>query len=109
MPERKLTILMADNDAGRRAFARDAFESMPVLFQFIVDGLHLSAYLLFHSMCDDGVCSPPDLILLNLCMPGWGEKEAFAAIQANSCLKSVPVVSYRNNEEVCALLYTVIL
>jgi CheY-like chemotaxis protein len=43
----------------------------------------------------------PNLIILDLNMPKMGGKEALAAIQADSCLRSIPVIVLTTSDEEC--------
>jgi two-component system response regulator len=68
----------------------------------VEDGLELLDYLLCQGKYNDGSRFPrPDLILLDLNMPRMSGKEALAAIQADSCLRSIPVIILTTSREEC--------
>jgi two-component system, response regulator len=99
----KLVILMADDDADDRMFVRQAFEGKPVEIRSVEDGLELLDYLLCRGKYNggNGRYPRPDLILLDLNMPKMGGKEALAAIQADPCLRSIPVIILSTSQEHC--------
>lgn len=102
MPKRKLTILMADDDADDQMMVREAFHGRPVEVETVENGIELLDCLLcrgkFRSV---GLFPRPDLILLDLNMPQMNGREAIAAIQADSCLRSIPVVILTTSREEC--------
>jgi CheY-like chemotaxis protein len=100
--KRKLTIVMADDDPDDRMFVRAAFEGKPVEVRSVVDGQELMDYLLCKGEYRNSALFPrPDLIILDLNMPKMGGKEALAEIQADSCLKSIPVIILTTSQEEC--------
>ena len=102
MQKRKLTILMADDDAEDRLLVDEAFKGKPVDVKFVANGIELLDYLLCREQYKDVSQYPrPDLILLDLNMPKMGGKEALAEIQADSCLKSIPVIILTTSQEEC--------
>ena len=102
MPSRRLTVLMADDDEDDRMFVREAFASMPVNVKAVENGLELLDYLLCRGKYRSAHLFPrPDLIILDLNMPKMGGKEALAAIQADSCLRSIRVIVLTTSHEEC--------
>jgi CheY-like chemotaxis protein len=102
MAKRELTISLADDDAGDRMFVREAFEGKPVEVKSVVDGEELLEYLLCKGKYRNGALFPrPDLIILDLNMPKMGGREALAEIQADSCLRSIPVIILTTSREEC--------
>ena len=102
MPTRTLTILMADDDPDDQLFIREAFHALPVDIRSVEDGRELLDYLLCKGKYKSVNAFPrPDLILLDLNMPKMSGKEALAEIQADSCLKSIPVIILTTSQQEC--------
>jgi CheY-like chemotaxis protein len=93
--QRRLVVLMADDDEDDQMFAQDAFEEsgLPHNLDFVNDGEALIAYL-NHCLESDEPSSTqlPDLILLDLNMPRKDGREALREIKANPRLRHIPVV-----------------
>jgi CheY-like chemotaxis protein len=97
----RLVILLADDDADDRMPVREAFEGKPVEVKSVVDGQELLDYLLCKGEYRNASLFPrPDLIILDLNMPKMGGKEALAEIQADSRLRSIPVIIKMRSPEV---------
>lgn len=94
-PQKRLVILMADDDADDRLLAREAMHESRVLNElyFVEDGVQLLRYLRGDDEFSDRQAYPmPGLILLDLNMPKMDGREALAQIKADSGLRRIPVV-----------------
>ena len=81
---------------------REAFEGKPVEVKSVVDGQELLDYLLCKGEYRNTALFPrPDLIILDLNMPKMGGKEVLAEIQADSRLRSIPVIILTTSRETC--------
>ena len=90
-----ITILMADDDADDRMFAKEALEKARLGndLRFVEDGEELMGYLRHHGKYTDQSDSPlPDLILLDLNMPKMDGREALKEIKEEPLLRRIPVV-----------------
>ena len=92
---RPITILMADDDADDRMFAKDALEEARLandLF-FVENGEELLDYLYHRGKYLELNGSPnPGIILLDLNMPKKDGREALKEIKEDDGLKRIPVV-----------------
>lgn len=92
---RNVTIVMADDDAEDREFAREALEEARVAnpLHFVEDGEQLLDYLkrrgAFAHLEGQAL---PGLILLDLNMPRMDGREALARIKDDPDLRRIPVV-----------------
>ncbi|MCH7652169.1 MAG: response regulator [Chloroflexi bacterium] len=92
---RAITILMADDDADDRMFAKDALEEARLAndIHFVEDGEELMDYLRHQGKFAELNGSPkPGLILLDLNMPRKDGREALKEIKEDDDLKRIPVV-----------------
>ena len=92
---RAITILMADDDADDRMFAKDALEEARLAndIHFVEDGEELMDYLRHQGKFAELNGSPkPGLILLDLNMPRKDGREASKEIKEDDDLKRIPVV-----------------
>lgn len=92
---RKMTILMADDDADDRMMAREAFEASKISndLHFVENGEELMAYLRREGKYADPRVSPrPGIILLDLNMPKKDGREALVEIRADPDLRRIPVI-----------------
>ena len=90
-----ITILMADDDADDRMFAKDALEEARLTndIHFVEDGEELMDYLHHRGKFSELNGSPkPGLILLDLNMPRKDGREALKEIKEDDDLKRIPVV-----------------
>jgi CheY-like chemotaxis protein len=94
-PRKPVTILMADDDADDRDFARSAMEEGRLAneLRFVEDGEELLDYLHRRGRYADPKDSPrPGLILLDLNMPRKDGREALREIKGDPALRHIPVV-----------------
>ncbi len=90
-----ISILMADDDADDRMFAKDALEEARLAndLHFVEDGEELMDYLHHRGKYAELNGSPnPGLILLDLNMPKKDGREALKEIKEDVELKRIPVV-----------------
>ncbi|MCF8061133.1 MAG: response regulator [Deltaproteobacteria bacterium] len=95
--ESEHVILMVDDDPDDHFLARDTLESLrlPVCLQEAGDGEELLDYLFQRGRFADRSSSPrPDVILLDLSMPGMDGKEALARIRSMPELSDMPVIIF---------------
>lgn len=90
-----ITILIADDDLDDRAWIEQAFIESGVKTQlyYVQDGNELLQYL--HKQgrfSSPGVAPPPDLILLDLNMPGKDGRQALVELKAEPDIRRIPVV-----------------
>jgi CheY-like chemotaxis protein len=92
---RSVTILVADDDPDDRMLMKEALEENRLSndLRFVRDGEELMDYLHHRGRFADPVDSPrPGLILLDLNMPRKDGREALREINADPCLRRIPVV-----------------
>jgi len=93
--KRPITILMADDDSEFREMTQAAFLESGVgnVLRFVEDGEELLQYLRGEGPFGEPKPVPrPDLILLDLNMPGMGGREALAEIRNDPDLRGIPVI-----------------
>jgi len=88
----KRTILMADDDEDDCLLVKEAFEEcgQPGELRFVGDGIELMEYLHRLGKYRDAPC--PDLILLDLNMPGKDGRQALIEIKSDRRLRRTPIV-----------------
>lgn len=92
---KRMTILMADDDADDRMFTREAWEKTSTTgnLLFVKDGEELMDYLYRRGTYAQPSRAPrPDLILLDLNMPKVDGREALRTIKTDPRLRQIPVV-----------------
>ena len=94
-PPKRTTIIIAAEDEGRIATLRAALRraDRPVQVETIDDGLGLMARLL------DLEVETPDLLLLDLDLPGMNPDEMLGAIEVDPRLRRIPVIVLSSGEE----------
>ncbi len=94
-------ILMADDDPDDHFLARDTLESLqlPVSLQQALNGEELLDYLLQQGRFSDRNAPRPDVVLLDLSMPGMNGKEALSRIRATPELQEMPVVIFTTSRD----------
>ncbi len=93
------TVLMADDDAEDCWLATEAFaeSGAKAAFSCVLDGIELVKYLTEHSRSE--AKRLPDLILLDLNMPGKDGREALIEIKSDPALQHIPIVVLTTSEE----------
>lgn len=89
------TLLLADDDPDDRLLVRDALEEgrLTVDLRLVEDGEELMDYLHRRGRYSEPSNSPhPDLILLDLKMPGKSGHQALEEIKATPELRRIPIV-----------------
>jgi len=85
------TVVMADDDADDCFMATEAFREAGIVAAFacVADGIELLDHLWEGSRSETGL---PDLILLDLNMPGRNGTDTLVEIRSNAAFKHIPVV-----------------
>jgi CheY-like chemotaxis protein len=95
--EHEHVILMVDDDPDDHFLARDTLESLrlPVCFREAMDGEELLDYLFQRGrFAECGSAPKPDVILLDLSMPGMDGKEVLSRIRSLPGLREMPVIIF---------------
>jgi len=95
LPTKKITILMADDDADDRLMTQEAFDESRLSndLRFVEDGAELMDYLYRRGKYINPVDAPrPGLILLDLNMPKKDGREALREMKSDPKLKNIRVV-----------------
>ena len=89
---RPIEILMIDDNPGDVALTRRALERCKIanVLNVVADGESAIAYLKRREGYEDSVT--PQLIMLDLNLPGMDGREVLEAIKADPALRSIPVV-----------------
>ena len=93
------TVLMVDDDVEDCWLATEAFaeSGAKAAFACVLDGIELMKNLTEHSLSE---AKPlPDLILLDLNMPGKDGREALIEIKSDPALQHIPIVILTTSEE----------
>jgi CheY-like chemotaxis protein len=93
---KQAVILVVEDDLGDQILIRQALEDVPVGKEILVasDGDE-ALEVLRNSGWQSGEATPlPDVILLDLNMPGMGGRELLAKLKSDPALKAVPVVIF---------------
>ena len=94
-------ILMADDDEDDILLARDAFERGKIIndFRTVESGEELLDYLKREGAYSAPASAPrPDIILLDLNMPGIDGREALKEIKADPELRCIQIVVFTTSE-----------
>ena len=98
----KKVILMAEDDEDDRFLLENAANELtfPIEVSFVKDGEQLLDYL-SHIKEDtrSSPTNPPDLILLDINLPGKNGLEALESIKTNESLRSIPVVIWSTSSQ----------
>jgi CheY-like chemotaxis protein len=92
---RRVLVLLADDDEEDRILVHEAWEAsgVPAELQSVAGGRELLDYLL------RGPVALPDLILLDLDMPGMDGRAVLAELGARDELRRIPVVMFSARPE----------
>jgi CheY-like chemotaxis protein len=94
-------ILVAEDDPDDRLFVKQALKATGFTgnLKFVNDGIQLMKYLDFSKCQDSAVASArPDLILLDLYLPGKNGLEALQGIRAEPDLNGIKIVALTGSE-----------
>jgi CheY-like chemotaxis protein len=97
MEQRRPVIVIADDDEDDRFLLTTAFKECQqgIIVHHTEDGEALMDYLYRRgSHVNSGDEYPPDLIILDLCMPKKDGFEAMKEIKADAELKRIPLLAY---------------
>jgi len=97
-----MVVLIADDDPDDRLLIRDAFGEIPfsVNLHFVENGQELLDYLHhLNGYADSNETPNPDLILLDLNMPGKDGRQALREIKSNPDVRNIPVVIFTTSKE----------
>ena len=89
---RSLGVLLVEDDPGDVLIAREALRAgnLAARLDVVSDGANAIAYLRRQDQYTDA--ARPDLILLDLNLPGMSGHEVLAELKADSSLRRIPVV-----------------
>ncbi|GAA0794546.1 response regulator [Spirilliplanes yamanashiensis] len=92
-----IEILLIEDDPGDVLLTREAFDDHKLRNRLVVfgDGREALCYLQRRAPYADA--TPPDLILLDLNLPGLDGRELLAALAADPLLARIPVVVLTNS------------
>ncbi len=96
MSEKKIVnILLADDDIDDRTFFKSALDAIPLETNLVtvVDGQQLMNYL------SDNIDRLPNVLFLDINMPGKNGYECLAEIKKNEKMKDLPVIMYSTSKE----------
>lgn len=95
MNEKKLNILLADDDIDDCDFFKDALETLPIITRLTIvhDGEELMRYL------HENSTRLPHVLFLDVNMPRKNGYECLAEIKKNDTLKDLPVVMFSTSNE----------
>ena len=90
---RPITMLLVEDDPGDQKLIRKSLENQRISNDvFVVETGEDALDYLCRSKAGDDECPQPDLILLDLNMPGMGGKEFLRRIKGDDVLDTIPVV-----------------
>ena len=94
---RPVRLLLVDDDAEDAFLTQRAFERCKLLNEFH----HLeSAEAMLAHLAEVDEAGRPDLILLDINMPGMGGLEALRRLRADDALRAIPVVMLSTSDDV---------
>lgn len=100
--QRRIIILMAEDDPDDRALVMEAFQKtrLPGELRMVKDGQELLDYLYTRGKYEFRENAPrPQLILLDLNLPGLGGHEVLAKIKGDAMLRRIPVVVLSTSQD----------
>ncbi len=90
---KQVTILLVEDDPGDQKLIKKSLSNQKIAnYLYIAENAEDALYYLSRSKAGDSDCPKPELILLDLNMPGMGGKEFLKRIKADDELDTVPVV-----------------
>jgi len=95
---RPFEILLVDDNAGDIELAREAFENIKVVHCLHVVRDGQSALDFLNQQGKYASAIRPDLVLLDLNMPGKNGLEVLAAVKENKALQDIPVIILTSSE-----------
>ncbi|HEW79126.1 MAG TPA: response regulator [Phycisphaerales bacterium] len=88
-----VTILLVEDDRGDQKLIKRSLTDQKIANDvFIAESAENALEYLQRTKNDDGQCPRPELILLDLNMPGMGGKEFLRRIKADADFDTIPVV-----------------
>lgn len=96
---KQATILLVEDDLGDQKLIKKSLSSQRIAnYCCTVESAEEALDYLSRSKAGDGEHPMPDLILLDLSMPGMGGKEFLRRIKADDELDTIPVVILTNSD-----------
>ena len=90
---KQVTILLVEDDRGDQKLIKNSLSDQRIAnYLSVAENGEQALDYLSGSKAGDGECPRPDLILLDLNMPGMGGKEFLRRIKDDEELESIPVV-----------------
>ena len=88
-----LNILLVEDDMADQKLVKSMIEKQDVAYNLCIAGSAEEALDALHSgKCSNGDFARPDLILLDLNMPGMGGREFLKHVKTDEELKQIPIV-----------------
>jgi CheY-like chemotaxis protein len=96
--EKMITVLLVEDDAGDALMTQEAFEHHEVAtpLHVVRDGIEAMEFL--RRTGEHAGAPRPDLILLDLNLPGMDGHEVLAEVKSDEDLKTIPVIMLTTSE-----------
>jgi len=89
----KINILLVEDDAGDQKLIKKSLVDQQIANEvFVAESGEEALGYLSHSKAGESGCPKPNLVLLDLNMPGMGGREFLKRIKADEGLDAIPVV-----------------
>jgi CheY-like chemotaxis protein len=95
---RLIEVLLVEDDPGDVLLTREAFEHQKVANRLHVVNNGEEAIAFLHKQGEYADAPEPDLVLLDLNLPGMHGREVLAAIKEDARLQTIPVVVLTTSE-----------